>query len=375
MQIKRNTKGFTLLEILLVIAAIGILAPIVLIAINPNRQLAQVRDTVRQSDINTIQKALEQYLLETGSYPSSVSAIPGDVCNTGVEEMGGSTDCSGRIDLRVLVPTYLAAIPRDPQATGLDAGYIVSINTDNTKISVSASLAENKTIAINTLSIVTDGLVLHLDAGNPTSYPGTGTTWFDLSGQGNAGNLNNGVGYDSNNGGNLVFDGLNDYVDIGRIPNTGNSTTSFSIAVWVYPSSTTGNIVSMSSQNPQGGWNMPPIAATGSNFRGKIWSNNYLFSSNSYTLNTWYYVVLVFDYQAGAQRFYVNSVIQNSQSSVSYSSSGMDNYIYLGQSNPGADNTGMFTGRISNIQIYGNKSLTATEIQQNYNALRGRYGL
>ena len=60
-------------------------------------------------------------------------------------------------------------------------------------------------------TIVTNGLVLHLDAGNPASYPGSGTTWTDLSGNGNDGTLVNGVGYDSANGGSLVFDGVNDY--------------------------------------------------------------------------------------------------------------------------------------------------------------------
>ena len=64
-------------------------------------------------------------------------------------------------------------------------------------------------------SIVTDGLVLCLDAGNPKSYPGSGTTWTDLSGNGNNGTLVNGVGYDSDNGGSLSFDGVNDYVTLG----------------------------------------------------------------------------------------------------------------------------------------------------------------
>ena len=60
--------------------------------------------------------------------------------------------------------------------------------------------------------IVTDGLVLCLDAANPKSYPGSGTTWTDLSGNGNNGTLVNGVGYNSDNGGSLSFDGVNDYV-------------------------------------------------------------------------------------------------------------------------------------------------------------------
>ncbi len=66
-------KAFTLLEILLVIAAIGILAAIVIVAINPQRQLAQVRDTERQSNINALAKALDQYLIDEGQYPTGIT--------------------------------------------------------------------------------------------------------------------------------------------------------------------------------------------------------------------------------------------------------------------------------------------------------------
>ena len=60
--------------------------------------------------------------------------------------------------------------------------------------------------------IVTNGLVLYLDAANKKSYPGSGTTWTDLSGNNNTGTLTNGPTFDSNNGGSIVFDGTNDYV-------------------------------------------------------------------------------------------------------------------------------------------------------------------
>ena len=142
----KQNKGFTLLEILLVIAAIGILAAIVLVAINPNRQIAQVRDANRRSDINTIYKALEQYLIDNGSYPNSVNSNYKEICNTGTEQVGGATDCSGKADLRVLVPTYLAAIPTDPSG----GEYRVGINILNNRIGIDATGVESgQSIVIN----------------------------------------------------------------------------------------------------------------------------------------------------------------------------------------------------------------------------------
>jgi hypothetical protein len=223
--------------------------------------------------------------------------------------------------------------------------------------------------------IVTDGLVLCLDAGNSKSYPGSGTTWNDLSGLGNNGTLTNGPTYSASV---LTVDGSDDYILAGRIPFTGTATISVSWGVWVCPSSANGNIMSMSSTNPQGSWNMPPIAASGQKFRGKIWNNNYLFSS-TFTLNAWYYVVLVWKYSVTSsergQFLYVNGQLEASQTNITYGASATDNFLFLGQSNPGADNTGMFSGSYGLFHVYGDKALTTQEIQQNYNALKGRFGL
>ena len=76
--------------------------------------------------------------------------------------------------------------------------------------------------------IVEDGLVLYLDAGNEESYPGTGTTWKDLSGNGNDGTLTNGPTFSGDNTGGITFDGSNDYVDCGDI----DITSSFTLSVW-----------------------------------------------------------------------------------------------------------------------------------------------
>ncbi|MGA1050356.1 MAG: prepilin-type N-terminal cleavage/methylation domain-containing protein, partial [Minisyncoccia bacterium] len=139
----RANKGFTLLEILLVIAAIGILAAIVLVAINPNRQIAQVRNAQRRSDINTIYKALEQYLIDNKDYPEGITGTPKAICNNTV-----TPDC---VDLEVLVPTYLAEIPTDPSG----GVYEVYINSENNRIAVESKDAElGQNIAINIITTI-----------------------------------------------------------------------------------------------------------------------------------------------------------------------------------------------------------------------------
>ena len=137
---KDTRKGFTLLEILLVIAAIGILAAIVLVAINPNRQIAQVRNAERRSEVNTLYKALEQYLIDNRDYPAGIDGTPRDIC------INGNTANCVNLGEGILVPTYIAAIPVDPQG----GAYRVRINSDNNRISVTAPGAElSQTIAIN----------------------------------------------------------------------------------------------------------------------------------------------------------------------------------------------------------------------------------
>ena len=147
--------GFTLLEILLVVGIIAILAGIVISAINPSRQLAQARNTERVSDLRQINNALQQYYIDHGSYPASLTATLTEVCNTGslASSSVPGDFCTGKTDLSVLVPTYLTAIPADPQASNVSSSttsYKVIKYSSTGKIGLEAVLAEQgKNIVIN----------------------------------------------------------------------------------------------------------------------------------------------------------------------------------------------------------------------------------
>lgn len=148
-KIKERQAGFTLLEVLLVVAVIAILAGIVIIAINPGKNLGDSRNSQRSSDVNTIINAVYQYSLDNnGSLPSGITTTATEVCNT------GAASCTGLVDLSVLTTNgkYVVAIPKDPQcpaACATDgAGYQISKDA-NGRLTVAAPDAEQgKTISV-----------------------------------------------------------------------------------------------------------------------------------------------------------------------------------------------------------------------------------
>jgi hypothetical protein len=215
--------------------------------------------------------------------------------------------------------------------------------------------------------IVTSGLVLYLDAGNPASYPGSGTTWYDLSGRGNNGILINGPTYSSANGGSLSFDGVDDYVDCGKTATQlGVYDADYTFDAWVYPTDFTLSDKTMFGTDQTGAarQGLHLVFRGGSIYQGHFASD---FSAGTGTLNAWNHICFTYVKSSGLASIYKNGVLQGSGTISSFI--GTAN-ILIGR----WASIRYFNGNISQASIY-NRALTAQEIQQNYNALRGRFDI
>ena len=138
-----SRKGFTLIELLLVIGIIAILAAIVIVAINPTKQLGDARNAQRRSDVNTILNAVYQYAIDNqGTMPTGIpTGTAKEICTT------NSTDCDAAgVDIEVLTGSYLVKIPVDPSvvgpATATGTDYYIVRDAASNRVTVSAPSAE-----------------------------------------------------------------------------------------------------------------------------------------------------------------------------------------------------------------------------------------
>ena len=245
---------------------------------------------------------------------------------------------------------------------------------------------------------VRDGLVLYLDAANARSYPKSGTTWFDRSGNGQNFTLYNSPTFSTNNGGELLFSGSNDYARIRNSSSIDLLSSNGTIEVWFRTISGTlgGTYVRLISFSDETGTGSDTTSTQGTNRDYDnylclvknntaeslgLWYKNNPNAFGPATLvntNTYFNAVISWSTSGASMtfNFYLNSTNTNT-STVTQSGYSIDaSTITIGQNcaaaltNPQENSSCAF----SSMKLY-NRALTAAEIQQNYNALKGRFGL
>jgi len=219
---------------------------------------------------------------------------------------------------------------------------------------------------IATKGVVQSGLVLNLDAGVSSSYPGSGTTWTDLSGNGRTGTLTNMEvpgDYSSTNGGSLTFDGVNEYVVC-----TGSLTlTAATFIAWI-------NRASVQGTNPGIIFSRSPTA-TGMNFRfgalGYHWNDSsftYQWASGLVIPQAWCMCAITVTSSLATGYLYQASGLTTATNTTSHGSTTMSSIRVAVD----AFENRYYTGSVSQALIY-NRALSAAEIQQNYLATKTRY--
>jgi hypothetical protein len=234
--------------------------------------------------------------------------------------------------------------------------------------------------------IVTNGLVLNLDAAKTDSYPGTGTTWRDLSGNSNNGTLTNGPTFSGiGKQASIVFDGTNDYVNCGN-NTTLNLNSSFTLNCWFKVSNSApttndgkGIVAKFTGITANRSYMLFFIGSTntlsfiissdGTNTVSTAKSISY----SSISRETWYNLTGVFTVSQKLEMFLNGTLVSSDTTTLNQVFSSSTEPLTIGAqaiSVPGF----YFLGTISSTQIY-NRALSATEVSQNFNALRGRYGI
>ena len=229
--------------------------------------------------------------------------------------------------------------------------------------------------------IVTNNLVLHLDAGDSSSYSGSGTTWTDLSGQGNHATLVSGPTYSSSHGGYLNFDGSNDHATLPAIDLTGNEIT---FAIWTYnQTNTTSSLIFL------GDTGAPHASGRILNIHSLPYSRNMYYFDKGYdgsssapsydrlsgsfsstSLHTgWTHWAFTANASTGSMKMYRNGELFDSSTGNTRTLTNANGNIRRIARTNGSQCVGAY---ISNLQLY-KKELSASEVTQNFDAMKGRF--
>ena len=228
----------------------------------------------------------------------------------------------------------------------------------------------------NSPPVITNGLVLNLDAANIKSYPGTGTTWTDLSGNNNTGTLTNSPTFSRDGGGSIVFNGSNTYVSVPYVSSL--NPTNITVNIWIKRTSAVSYSHPIILPISNTTWSNPFMAygveylATNNTLSFILGFTTNTYASTDITVpgnNVWFNYTGTYD--GSNVRVYLNGVLQITRAETRTKISTTAN-LYLGAIN--TSTLYPFNGNIPSAQIY-NRALTAQEIQQNYNALKSRFNL
>ena len=229
-------------------------------------------------------------------------------------------------------------------------------------------------------NIVTDGLVGHWDAADKNSYPGSGATWSDLSGNNLNGTITSATFSSTAGGGTLVFDGSNDYVilpassilDIQDMTMCSwNYSTEYDASMFMFEKTTNGSVNTQYSlfYNPSGNNHQIYFRTFGLSVEDLAVADH----ANGPVDSQWNHIVATYDSAAGRKFLYVNTIEIGSRAGLT----GTINTNPAGTSIIGAYGSGedyFFNGNIAITMVY-NRALSAKEISQNFNAQRSRFGI
>jgi hypothetical protein len=259
--------------------------------------------------------------------------------------------------------------------TSIWNGKIGSVKIYNRNLSATEILQNyeaQKSKFANT--IVQQGLVLNLDAGNPYSYAGAGTTWYDVSGNGNNGTFGASTAaptYNSDSGGVIVFDGTDDRIT--SFPTQISGTGSKTINCFFKTSKTVRNgLCGIRDTSVLSGWVFTVNRSAAGNLTYFHTGGSIIEVAAGISINTWYNACVTYDTSTATVILYLNGVqIGSPVTSFSVIPSSTFNGIVGGEDNAFND---PFGGSIGLVQIY-NIALSAAQVLQNYNATKGRFGL
>lgn len=339
-----KSKGFTIVELLVVIVVIGILATITIVSYSGISQRATVASL--QSDLNNASSQLKLDLVVDGTYPATLAEANGD---KGISFSPGTT------------PQYSADNTTNPPS------FCITATKDSNNYKITNDSAPVSGLCPDY------GLAMRLDAGYSTSYPGSGTTWTDISGSGSNGTLFNGVGYSPDGGGALSFAGASDYVNL-PYASQFNIRNAITLAIWI--KRTTGFAQTQDTMilGRPPAWYFYDSYNSG-NIHGDVFIDGVRRAALDASVpfdGNWYQIMYTYD-----STTHISSMYKNGTLSTTATLTGLGNYLIDASAAnfaPMGRNT-IGRGMLLNDARVFNRALSASDVSQIFNATRTRYGI